>query len=87
MRKYFYIIISILGFIILTLAVFVTSEFYASKWESERLLKVSLKDTSGKTWRISDLKNKLGIIYFGYTYCPDICPTALEDLINALAAS
>jgi cytochrome oxidase Cu insertion factor (SCO1/SenC/PrrC family) len=85
MRKYFYIIISILGFIIVTLAVFVASEFYAGKWESERLLKVSLKDTSGKPWRISNLKNKLGIIYFGYTYCPDICPTALGDLINALA--
>ena len=85
MRKYFYIIISILGFIIVTLAVFVTSEFYAGKWESERLLKVSLKDTSGKPWTISNLKNKLGIIYFGYTYCPDICPTALGDLVNALA--
>ena len=84
MRKYFYIIISILGFIFLTVVVFFTSEFYASKWESERLQEVNLRDTSGKPWRIADLKNKFGIIYFGYTYCPDICPTALSDLITAL---
>jgi protein SCO1/2 len=84
MHKIFYIIISIFGFIMLTAAVFFTSEFYASKWESKRLLKEQLRDTSGKSWDLSMLKDKFGIIYFGYTYCPDVCPTALSDLSIAL---
>jgi protein SCO1/2 len=84
MYKNFYIIISIIGFIALTVAVFFTSEFYASKWQSERLLKVELRDTAGRSWNLSKLKEKFGIIYFGYTYCPDICPTALNDLSIAL---
>jgi len=27
--------------------------------------------------RLSDLHGKLVLVYFGYTYCPDICPTSL----------
>lgn len=29
---------------------------------------------------LSDFKNKLVLVYFGYTYCPDICPTNLGNL-------
>ncbi|MBN2646940.1 MAG: SCO family protein [Thiotrichales bacterium] len=30
--------------------------------------------------RLSDYKGKLVLVYFGYTYCPDICPTNLGNL-------
>jgi len=85
MRTNFHIILCILVFIILASIVFISSEYFASKWESERLLKVELKDLDDKKWDLSKLKDKVGIIYFGYTYCPDICPTALSDLSIALA--
>ncbi|QKI89467.1 SCO family protein [Thiomicrorhabdus xiamenensis] len=29
---------------------------------------------------LSELKNKLVLVYFGYTFCPDICPTNLGNL-------
>lgn len=32
---------------------------------------------------LSDFKEKLVFIYFGYTFCPDICPTNLANLANA----
>ena len=31
----------------------------------------------------NDFKGKVVILFFGYTNCPDICPTALADLKNA----
>lgn len=33
--------------------------------------------------RLSDFKDKLVLIYFGYTFCPDICPTNLGNLSMA----
>ena len=84
MLRIFYTIVGAVVFVSLSVGVFLLSEFYADRWESERLLSLELKDTKGRPWKIPDLKSKIGIIYFGYTFCPDVCPTALSDLIDAL---
>jgi len=34
--------------------------------------------------KLGDLKGKVVLIYFGYTYCPDVCPTALALTSAAL---
>ena len=39
---------------------------------------------SGKTVTDQSYKGKWLLIYFGYTHCPDACPTALNDLSLAL---
>ena len=39
---------------------------------------------NGKTVTDQDYKGKWLLIYFGYTHCPDACPTALNDLSLAL---
>lgn len=33
---------------------------------------------------LADLRGKVVLIYFGYTWCPDICPTNLAFIANAL---
>jgi protein SCO1 len=43
-----------------------------------------LTDQDGKTVTDADLKGKWSLIYFGYTHCPDACPTALNDIAIAL---
>ncbi len=43
-----------------------------------------LVDKDGKTWKDTDFKGKPMLIYFGYTYCPDICPTALYNLTKMM---
>jgi protein SCO1/2 len=43
-----------------------------------------LTDQNGKTVTDADLKGKWSLIYFGYTHCPDACPTALNDIAVAL---
>jgi protein SCO1/2 len=44
-----------------------------------------LVDQNGKTVTDADLKGKWTLIYFGYTHCPDACPTALNDISIALS--
>ncbi len=34
--------------------------------------------------RLSDYKGKVVVLYFGYTFCPDVCPKTLSDLTLAL---
>lgn len=43
-----------------------------------------LVDKDGKVWKDKDFKDKPMLVYFGYTYCPDICPTALYHMTQAM---
>lgn len=38
----------------------------------------SLKDAQGDQRQLSDFKGKAVVMFFGYTQCPDVCPTTLE---------
>tara|TARA_B100001123_G_scaffold398729_1_gene483044 strand:- start:13 stop:621 length:609 start_codon:yes stop_codon:yes gene_type:complete len=40
----------------------------------------SLTGPDGKTVSLEDFRNKVVLIYFGYTFCPDICPVTLSNL-------
>lgn len=44
----------------------------------------SLKDQAGKPRQLSDFKGKIVALFFGYTHCPDVCPTTMSDMANAL---
>jgi protein SCO1/2 len=44
----------------------------------------NLTDQHGRPFASSALHGKLALIYFGYTYCPDICPTELQTISAAL---
>lgn len=46
--------------------------------------KFDLVDQNGKPFTDADLKGKWHLVFFGYTHCPDVCPTALNDLSLAL---
>jgi protein SCO1/2 len=40
----------------------------------------SLTDHNGKLRTLADFKGKVVVIFFGYTHCPDVCPTTLSEL-------
>ncbi len=46
----------------------------------------SFVDQHGKSISQSDFKPGWRLVFFGYTYCPDICPTTLADLSRAWKA-
>lgn len=44
----------------------------------------SLLDKDGKRLSDKDLAGKFALVFFGYTYCPDICPTTLTVITQAM---
>jgi cytochrome oxidase Cu insertion factor (SCO1/SenC/PrrC family) len=44
----------------------------------------TLVNQDGKTVTEADFKGKYMLIYFGFTYCPDVCPTTLTVMSDAL---
>ena len=43
-----------------------------------------LVDMNGNRFTEQDLKGRYTLLYFGYTYCPDVCPTELTLIAQAL---
>ena len=43
-----------------------------------------LVDKTGESVRWSDFEGRYRIVYFGFTYCPDVCPTDVSRLVHGL---
>jgi cytochrome oxidase Cu insertion factor (SCO1/SenC/PrrC family) len=44
----------------------------------------SLTDQTGRPVTDADYKGRYLLVYFGYTFCPDVCPTELQVMATAL---
>ncbi|MHC8507800.1 MAG: SCO family protein [Rhodospirillales bacterium] len=44
----------------------------------------TLTDHTGREVTDADFKGRFMLIFFGYTYCPDVCPTTLSDMADAV---
>src|SRR6185295_11674735 len=47
---------------------------------------LELQDTSGRVRHLEDFRGKAVVLFFGFTHCPDVCPTTLADIAGALKA-
>jgi protein SCO1/2 len=45
---------------------------------------VELDGPNGSTVRLTDYEGKVVVLYFGYTFCPDVCPITLAKLDRAM---
>ncbi|MGD0189841.1 MAG: SCO family protein [Rhizomicrobium sp.] len=45
----------------------------------------TLTDQDGHRRSDRDLRGHYALLYFGYTFCPDVCPTTLQTMADALA--
>ena len=41
---------------------------------------LNLPDQNGQVRQLKDFSGKLTVVFFGYTQCPDVCPTTLQEL-------
>ena len=44
----------------------------------------NLIDATGKPRTLADYRGKAVVIFFGYTQCPDVCPTTLAELAEVM---
>jgi len=44
----------------------------------------TLVNTEGETVTADDFRGRYMLVYFGFTFCPDVCPTSLMDMTRAL---
>lgn len=42
----------------------------------------TLKSAAGEAFRLSDQRGRVVALSFGYTFCPDVCPTTLAELVQ-----
>ena len=42
----------------------------------------ALTDHNGQPRTLADFKGKVVVVFFGYTHCPDVCPTTLSELAS-----
>jgi protein SCO1/2 len=45
---------------------------------------LELSDHTGKPRRLEDWRGKAVVLFFGFTHCPDVCPTTLADIAQAV---
>jgi len=41
---------------------------------------IELTQGNGSSFRLSEMRGRVVLLFFGYTSCPDVCPTTLSDL-------
>ena len=41
---------------------------------------LSLPDVDGRPRTLADFAGKVSVVFFGYTHCPDVCPTTMAEL-------
>jgi protein SCO1/2 len=49
-------------------------------WEAKDLTDFKLTAAGNKTFDLDNMKGKWSFIFFGYTHCPDVCPTTLMQM-------
>ena len=47
---------------------------------------ISLPDANGQPRTLGDFKGKVTVVFFGYTQCPDVCPTTMAELAQVKKA-
>jgi protein SCO1/2 len=52
----------------------------------DNVWKFALTDQFGNKFDSQNLKGKLTLVYFGFTFCPDICPNSLSKIVEIISA-
>jgi protein SCO1/2 len=81
------VIFAAVAFVLTPLILMVVAPHYhGTLYDDPQVADFTLPRADGGTFRLSDHRGQVVAIYFGYTSCPDVCPTTLYDLHRTLEA-
>lgn len=85
MKKYFIyiggIVAAIIGAVVFQKVSILPQPEHALYYQQAREVKpFELIDHNGQLFTKAQLKDKWSLVFFGYTSCPDVCPTTLQNL-------
>lgn len=78
------------AFVLLLMAAALTGCHHKQHWYLSNVthivapLQFSMQSTNGGTATAKDFRGKVVMMYFGYTHCPDVCPTTLAKLSGVI---
>lgn len=79
----------LLGLLVLGGALYLASRrghvFYGTRLANPKPVDFTLEGPKGPV-RLADFKDKIILIFFGYTHCPDVCPTTLLEIRKVFSA-
>ena len=78
--RYLTLISLIISFSVMVLSV----KSYAMPNMENAFTSVSFIDEENNDLRLDKFRGKVILLFFGYTHCPDICPTTLSDIARTL---
>ena len=85
MRVYQVVLLAVTAVVIAAIAAFI---LYGGGMGGKGVASIggpfSLVDHKGQPKTDKDFRGRYMLIYFGYTYCPDVCPTALQAMTQAM---
>lgn len=74
--------LTVVGVAVLTLMFAKPASFRGTSYGEPypKAAEFELTKSNGETFRLSGQKGKIVLLFFGYTSCPDVCPTTLAEL-------
>lgn len=79
-------LLALIGVAVLaTVALTRPPQYYATVYEPKAAPEITLPTVSGGSFHLSDLRGKVVLLFFGFTNCPDVCPTTMANLRQALS--
>ena len=83
-KKRIFLVTIIISFLILLISTFLLAEYFARKNGPKTITSIvnalSLIDHNGSSFNSSSFKRQPSLIFFGFTNCPEVCPTTLSQL-------
>ncbi|MFC3630484.1 SCO family protein [Paracoccus angustae] len=73
------------GLVFVVLAV-VAVQFWGGRQQTPPSFRpdFALQDGSGQTHTMADFRGKFSLVFFGFTNCPDVCPTTLSEVAQVM---
>ena len=83
-KKKILLISILISFIILLICTFLLAEYFARKNSPQKITSIvnslTLIDHKGFAFNSNSFKQQPSLLFFGFTHCPEVCPTTLSEL-------